>query len=54
MAQSGAYTGPLEKVGPCQWKIPRSYREDMRVDGLIFADEKLIEQIKKDRGPNRS
>ncbi len=53
MAQSGAYTGPLEKVGPCQWKIPRSYREDMRVDGLIFADDKLIEQIKKDQGPEQ-
>ena len=53
MAQSGAYTGPLEKVGPCQWKIPRSYREDMRVDGLIFADDQLIEQIKQDQGPEQ-
>ncbi len=53
MAQSGAYTGPLEKVGPCQWKIPKSYREDMRVDGLIFADDTLIEQIKKDQGPEQ-
>ena len=53
MAQGGPYTGPLENVGPCQWKIPRSYREDMRVDGLIFADDKLIEQIKKDQGPEQ-
>ncbi|WP_169975186.1 RtcB family protein [Tautonia rosea] len=49
----GAYTGPLEKVGPCQWKIPRSYRDDMRVDGLIFADDRLIEQIRKDQGPEQ-
>ncbi|QDV33237.1 RtcB family protein [Tautonia plasticadhaerens] len=49
----GAYTGPLEKVGPCQWKIPRSYREDMRVDGLIFADDTLIEQIRRDQGPEQ-
>jgi tRNA-splicing ligase RtcB len=49
----GAYTGPLEQVGPCQWKIPRSYRGDMRVDGLIFADDVLIEQIKKDQGPEQ-
>jgi tRNA-splicing ligase RtcB len=49
----GAYTGPLEQVGPCQWKIPKSHREDMRVDGLIFADEVLIEQIKKDQGPEQ-
>jgi len=53
MGQSGTYTGPLEKVGPCQWRIPRSYREDMRVDGLIFADDALIEQIKKDQGPEQ-
>ena len=53
MAQSGAYTGPLEQVGPCQWRIPKSYRADMRVDGLIFADDQLIEQIKKDQGPEQ-
>ena len=47
------YNGPLEQVGPCQWKIPRSYRADMRVDGLIFDDEHLIEQIKKDQGPEQ-
>jgi tRNA-splicing ligase RtcB len=47
------YTGPLEQVGPCQWKIPKSYRPDMRVDGLIFADEVLIEQIRKDQGPEQ-
>lgn len=50
---SGAYAGPLEQVEPCIWRIPRSYREDMRVDGLIFADEKLIEQIRKDQGPEQ-
>ncbi len=49
----GEYTGPLEQVGPCQWKIPKSYREDMRVDGLIFADDVLIQQIKKDQGPEQ-
>ena len=53
MSQSGAYRGPLEQTGPCQWRIPRSYRSDMRVDGIIFADEPLIEQIKKDQGPEQ-
>src|ERR1700724_4860561 len=53
MSKTGGYTGPLEQVGPCQWRIPKSYREDMRVDGLIFADETLIEQIKKDQGPEQ-
>src|SRR5262245_35867751 len=53
MAKSGEYTGPLEQVGPCQWRIPKTYRADMRVDGLIFADETLIAQIKKDQGPEQ-
>ena len=52
MGTSG-YNGPLEKVGPCQWRIPKSYRPDMRVDGLIFADDVLIEQIRKDQGPEQ-
>jgi tRNA-splicing ligase RtcB (3'-phosphate/5'-hydroxy nucleic acid ligase) len=53
MSQKGGYQGPLEPVGPCQWRIPKSYRPDMRVDGIIFADEALIEQIKKDQGPEQ-
>jgi tRNA-splicing ligase RtcB len=52
MSKTG-YSGPLEQVGPYQWRIPRSYRDDMRVDGLIFADETLIEQIRKDQGPEQ-
>ena len=53
MSKTGGYTGPLEQVGECQWRIPRSYRSDMRVEGMIFADEGLIEQIKKDQGPEQ-
>jgi tRNA-splicing ligase RtcB len=53
MGNKGAFTGPLEQVGPCQWRIPRSYRDDMRVDGLIFADDLLIDQIRKDQGPEQ-
>ncbi len=47
------FTGPLEQVGDCQWKIPKEYKPGMRVDGLIFADEALIEQIRKDQGPEQ-
>jgi tRNA-splicing ligase RtcB len=50
---ANAYAGPLEQVGPCQWRIPKSYRSDMRVDGLIFADDALIQQIKQDQGPEQ-
>ena len=53
MSKSG-YTGPLEQVGPCQWQIPKSYRDDMRVDGLIFADEHADRADQaRTRGPSR-
>ena len=47
------YKGPIEQVDSYHWRIPKSFREDMRVDGLIFADERLIEQIRKDNGPEQ-
>ena len=48
-----AYTGPLEKVNDYCWRIPKSYQEGMRVDGLIFASESLIEQIRSDQAPQQ-
>jgi tRNA-splicing ligase RtcB (3'-phosphate/5'-hydroxy nucleic acid ligase) len=52
MNKSG-YSGPLERVGPCQWRIPKSYKRGMRVDGMIYADERLIDQIRKDQAPEQ-
>jgi tRNA-splicing ligase RtcB len=48
-----SFTGPLEQVDDCTWRIPRSYRPGMRVDGLIFADERLIPQLRSDRAPEQ-
>ena len=48
-----AYQGPLERVGECVWRIPKSYKRGMRVDGLIFASERLIEQIRHDQAPEQ-
>lgn len=42
------YSGPLERISDYLWRIPRSYRPDMRVDGLVFADDELIKQIRND------
>jgi tRNA-splicing ligase RtcB len=44
-----AYTGPLERLDEYRWRIPRSYKPGMRVDGLIYASEKLIKQIRNDQ-----
>jgi tRNA-splicing ligase RtcB len=48
-----AFAGPLEKVDSCCYRIPKSYRPGMRVDGLIFANEKLLESIRKDQAPDQ-
>jgi tRNA-splicing ligase RtcB len=47
------YHGPLVQVDECCWRIPKSYKPGMRVDGLIFADERLMEQIRKDQAPEQ-
>lgn len=40
---------PLEKVGEYRWKIPKSYKPGMRVPGMVFADNTLLQKIKGDR-----
>src|SRR5438045_3725302 len=48
-----SYHGPLERVDDYCWRIPKSYKQGMRVDGLIFADERLLAQIKNDQAPEQ-
>src|ERR1700676_794938 len=48
-----AFTGSLEKVDECCYRIPKSYKPGMRVDGLIFADEHLLKQIQQDQAPEQ-
>jgi len=47
------YTGPLEQIDDCCWRIPQGYKTGMRVEGRIFADEKLIQQIRADQAPEQ-
>jgi tRNA-splicing ligase RtcB len=39
---------PLQRIDPFRWRIPQSYQQDMRVPGLVYADDELIEQIIND------
>ena len=48
-----SYHGPLEPVDDTCWRIPKSYKPGMRVDGLIFTDARGLEQIKKDQAPEQ-
>jgi tRNA-splicing ligase RtcB len=43
------YEGPLQRIDDCTWRIPKESRPGMRVDGLIFADERLIDLVRSDR-----
>jgi tRNA-splicing ligase RtcB len=39
---------PLEKVNDYMWQIPK-YKPEMRVPGMIFANQALLEKMKTDR-----
>src|SRR6476661_7320290 len=53
MMEKKLYSGPVERVDACCWRIPRSYKPGMRVDGLIFASDKLVKQLAKDQAPEQ-
>src|SRR5215472_15716837 len=48
-----SFGGVLEKVDDCCYRIPKRYKLGMLVDGLIFANEKLLEAITKDQAPDQ-
>ena len=41
-------TIPIEKIGPYKYMIPVSFQPGMRVPGIFYSDDKLLESIKKD------
>lgn len=47
------YTGPLERIDETRWRIPKSYKQGMNVDGLIYANDELIAAIKQDKSPEQ-
>jgi tRNA-splicing ligase RtcB len=40
---------PLEKIDDFRWRISRSFMPGMRVPGLVYADEKLLKDIRRDK-----
>jgi tRNA-splicing ligase RtcB len=52
MTKAG-YTGPLEQVDDCCWRIPVEYKSGMQVEGRIFADDALLGQIRADQAPEQ-
>jgi len=48
-----AFAGTLEQVTATTWRIDRSYKKGMRVDGMIFSSEVLIDQVRDDQAPEQ-
>ena len=47
MSDTGVIT--LEKIDNYRWRIPKTYKPGMRVPGIVYADEKLLKDIYKDK-----
>ena len=43
------WQGPLERIDEFRWRIPKSYLSGMRVDGIIYAGEKMVDDIRNDK-----
>ena len=39
---------PIERIDDYRWRIPAGSKPGMKVPAIIFADEKLMEQIRHD------
>ncbi len=48
-----AWHGPLERIDDSRLRIPKSYKTGMRVDGVIYADARLLANIKADEAPEQ-
>ena len=46
---SDGWRGPIERLDAWRWRIPKEYKPGMRVDGVLYASEELLEGIRKDQ-----
>ncbi|MGQ9454878.1 MAG: RtcB family protein [Armatimonadota bacterium] len=42
------WKGPIQKVDDYRWRVPKSYKSGMRTDGVVYATESMLDQIRKD------
>ncbi len=43
------WEGRLNKIDDYRWEIPQSYKQGMRVPGLVYADKGMLEVIEQDQ-----
>jgi tRNA-splicing ligase RtcB len=39
----------IKKIAPYRYSVPVSYKNGMKIEGLVYADDELIKQIEKDQ-----
>ncbi|TET90154.1 MAG: RtcB family protein [Methanomassiliicoccales archaeon] len=42
------WKGPIQKLDGFRYVIPQKYKKEMRTDGIIYADEKMMKSVVKD------
>jgi len=47
------WQGQLIKIDDYHWQIPQSYKSGMRVPGIIYASEKILESIREEQTPEQ-
>jgi len=43
------WQGQLNKIDDYRWEIPKSYKPGMRVPGLVYADEAMLDTIREEQ-----
>ena len=39
----------LEKIDDYRWRIPKKFQKGMRVDGIVYANELLLKDIRNEQ-----
>jgi len=47
------WAGTLQKIDDYRWRIPKTYKSGMRTEGIIYATESMIAQIRSDQAPEQ-
>ncbi len=50
---SRRFEGKIEQIDECRWRIDKSSRPGMRVDGIIYSNEELIGDVLTGGGPEQ-
>ncbi len=48
-----SWSGKLERISDYKYRIPKSYKPGMLVDGIIYSNQKLLAGINNDKAPEQ-